>query len=146
MKYIKYLFLFVVITSVSACFPENDKAFDGPTVLEFKPIAKTVRSNAVAGSADALIQLVGPQLGSNLTLAFNISSASTAIAGVHYTVPASGTVNLAANTSSVKLPITLIPGSVTAPAGVRLIINLDQAAGGIQPNPNFRTYTLTITP
>ena len=72
--------------------------------------------------------------------------ASTAIAGTHYTVPASGSVNLAANSSSVTLPITLIPGSVTATAGVRLIINLDQAAGGIQPNPNFRTYTLTITP
>jgi len=146
MKYIKYLFLFVVITSVSACFPENDKAFDGPTVLEFKPIAKTVKTTAAAGSADALIQLVGPQLSSNLTLAFNISPASTAIAGTHYTVPASGSVNLAANSSSVTLPITLIPGSVTATAGVRLIINLDQAAGGIQPNPNFRTYTLTITP
>lgn len=146
MKYIKYLFLFVVITSVSACFPDNDQAFDGPTVLEFKPIAKTVRANAVARSADALIQLVGPQLGSNLTLAFNINPASTAIRGTHYNVPASGTIDLPANSSSTTLPITLIPGSVTAPAGVRLIINLDQAAGGIQPNPNFRTYTLTITP
>lgn len=146
MKYIKYLFLFVVITSISACFPENDKAFDGPTVLEFKPIARTVRSNAVAGSADAFIQLVGPQLGASMALAFNIDPASTAISGTHYTLPASGTVNLAANTSSVSIPITLISGSVTAPAGVRLILNLDQAAGGIQPNPNFRKYTLTITP
>lgn len=146
MKYIKYLFIFVVITSVSACFPDNDKAFDGPTVLEFKPIAKTVKSNAVAGSADAFIQLVGPQLGSTLALTFNIDPASTAIRGTHYTVPASGTVDLAANSSSVSLPITLISGSVTAPAGVKLIINLDQAAGGIQPNPNFRKYTLTITP
>ncbi len=146
MKYIKYLFIFVVITSVSACFPDNDKAFDGPTVLEFKPIAKTVKSNAVAGSADAFIQLVGPQLGSTLALTFNIDPASTAIRGTHYTVPASGTVDLAANSSSVILPITLISGSVTAPAGVKLIINLDQAAGGIQPNPNFRKYTLTITP
>lgn len=146
MKYIKYLFLFVVITSVSACFPDNDKAFDGPTVLEFKPIARTVRANAVAGSADALIQLVGPQLGSNLTLVFNIDPASTAVRGTHYNLPASGTVDLAANTSSVKIPVTLIPGSVTAASGVRLILNLDQAAGGIQPNPNFRKYTLTITP
>ena len=32
MKYIKYLFLFAVITSITACFPDNDKAFDGPTV------------------------------------------------------------------------------------------------------------------
>jgi hypothetical protein len=146
MKYIKYLFLFVVIASVSACFPDNNKEFDGPTVLEFKPIAKTVRANAVAGSADALIQLVGPQLGSNLTLAFNIDAASTAVRGTHYNLPASGTVDLAANTSSVKIPVTLIPGSVTAATGVRLILNLDQAAGGIQPNPNFRKYTLTILP
>lgn len=146
MKYIKYLFIFAVITSVSACFPDNDKAFDGPTVLEFKPIAKTVKSNAVAGSADALIQLVGPQLGSSLALSFNVDPSSTAIRGTHYTLPASGTVSLAANTSSVMLPISLISGSVTAPAGVKLIINLDQAAGGIQPNPNFRQYTLTITP
>ena len=146
MKYIKYLFLFVVITSVSACFPDNDKAFDGPTVLEFKPIARTVKSTAAAGSADALVQLVGPQLGSNLTLAFNIDPASTAVRGTHYNLPASGSVVLAANTSSITIPVTLIPGSVTAPAGVRLILNLDQAAGGIQPNPNFRKYTLTITP
>jgi hypothetical protein len=146
MKYIKYLFLFVVIASVSACFPDNNKEFDGPTVLEFAPISRTVKANAVAGSADALIQLVGPQLGSNLTLAFNIDAASTAVRGTHYNLPASGTVDLAANTSSVKIPVTLIPGSVTAATGVRLILNLDQAAGGIQPNPNFRKYTLTILP
>lgn len=146
MKYIKYLFIFAVITSVTACFPDNDKAFDGPTVLEFKPVARTVKSNAAAGSADALIQLVGPQLGSSLALSFNVDPSSTAVRGTHYTLPASGTVSLAANTSSVMLPITLISGSVTAPAGVKLIINLDQAAGGIQPNPNFRQYTLTITP
>jgi hypothetical protein len=146
MKYIKYLFLFAVITSVSACFPDNDKAFDGATVLEFKPVARTVKSTAAAGSADALIQLVGPQLGSTLALSFNVDPASTAKSGIHYTLPASGTVSLAANSSSVMLPITVIAGSVTAPAGVKLIINLDQAAGGIQPNPNFRQYTLTITP
>lgn len=146
MNYLKYLFIFVIITSITACFPDNDKAFDGPTVLEFKPISRTVKSTAAAGSADALIQLVGPQLGAPLNLTFNVDPTSTAVSGRHYNLPASGTVTLAANSSSVMLPISLVPGSVTSASGVRLIINLDQAAGGIQPNPNFRKYTLTITP
>ena len=147
MKYIKYLFLFAVITSITACFPDNDKAFDGPTVTEFKPIARTVKVSAAAGSADALIQLVGPQLGATLMVPFNIDPATTAVAGTHYNITAIGnSVALDPNKSSVIIPIRLVAGSVTAAAGVKLIINLGEAPGGITPNPNFRQYTLTIVP
>ena len=147
MKYIKYLFLFAVITSITACFPDNDKAFDGPTVTEFKPIARTVKVSAAAGSADALIQLVGPQLGATLMVPFNIDPASTAVAGTHYNITAIGnSVALDPNKSSVIIPIRLVAGSVTAAAGVKLIINLGEAPGGITPNPKYRHYTLTIVP
>lgn len=145
MKYLKYLFVFTFITALTACFPDNDKAFDGPTVLEFKPIAKTVKVSAAAGSADGLVQLVGPQQSAAITVPFTIDPTSTAVKGQHYNMAATS-ITIAANTSSATLPITLIPGSVTAPAGVKLVINLGEASAGIQPNPKFKTYTLTITP
>ena len=146
MKYIKYIYLFAVIASFTACFPDNDKKFDGPTVLEFKPILRTVKVSAPAGSADALIQLVGIQQGAAIAVPYTIDPTSTAVSGQHYTIANSGSVSIAANTSSVPIPIAITPGSVTAAAGVRLIINLGEAAGGIKPNPNFSKYTLTIVP
>lgn len=146
MKYIKYLFLFAVIVGFTACFPDNDKKFDGPTVLEFKPILRTVKVSAPAGSADALIQLVGIQQGAAIAVPYTIDPTSTAVSGQHYTIAGSGSVSIPANSSSVTIPIAITPGSVTAAAGVKLIINLGEAAGGIKPNPNFNKYTLTIVP
>lgn len=148
MKYIKYLFLLVVVASLSACFPEDDKTFNGPTVTEFKPTVRTVRlSTATPGSANALIQLVGPQQGAAITIPFTVDASSTARAGVHYTIGATdNNVIIAANSSSTTIPITLIPGSVTAAAGVRLVIDIAGGSAGIVPNPNFKRYTLTILP
>ena len=146
MKYIKFLFLFTVVATFASCFPDNDKSLDGPTVLEFKPIVKTVKVTAVAGSADGLIQLVGPQQSTAITIPYTIDPTSTAIAGTHYTISSNGSIVISANSSLTTLPIAIIPGSVTATAGVRLIINLGEGTGGIKPNPNFSKYTLTITP
>jgi len=148
MKYIKYLFLLLVVTSLSACFPEDDQAFNGPTVTEFKPTLRTVRlATATPGSANALIQLVGPQQGAAITIPFTIDGSSTAVRGVHYTItPTDNNVIIAANSSSTTIPISLIPGSVTAPAGVRLVIDIAGGSAGIVPNPNFKRYTLTILP
>ena len=146
MKYIKYLFLFTVVIAFTACFPDNDKSFNGPTVLEFKPILKTVKVTAAAGAANALVQLVGPQQGAVVTIPYTIDPTSTAVAGTHYTIANTGSISLEANSSSATLPILIIPGSVTAVAGVKLIIKLGEGSGGIAPNPNFSTYTLTITP
>jgi hypothetical protein len=146
MKYLKYLFLFTIVATFASCFPDNDKLFDGPTVLEFKPILRTVKVTAAAGAANGLIQLVGPQKSEAITIPYSIDPTSTAVPGTHYTVAPGGTVTITPNTSSISLPIAIIPGSVTAAAGVRLIINLGEASGGIKPNPNFSRYTLTITP
>ncbi len=147
MKYIKYLFLLLVVSSISACFPEDDQAFNGPTVTEFKPTLRSVRLTAAPGSANALIQLVGPQQGAAITIPFTIDASSTAIRGVHYTITSTdNTVSIAANSSSTTIPISLIPGSVTAAAGVRLIIDIAGGSAGIVPNPNFKRYTLTILP
>lgn len=146
MKYIKYLFLFTVITAFTACFPDNDKSFNGPTVLEFKPILKTVKVSAAAGAADALVQLVGPQQNAAITIPYTIDPTSTAVAGTHYTIAKAGSFDLAANKSAVILPISIISGSVTAAVGVKLIIKMGEGSGGIIANPNFSTYTLTITP
>jgi hypothetical protein len=146
MKYIKFLFLFTIVASFASCFPDNDKSLNGPTVLEFKPIIRTVRVTAAAGAANGLIQLVGPQQGVAITIPYTVDPTSTAVAGTHYTITGNGNLTIAPNTSSVSLPIAIIPGSVTAIAGVKLIINLGEASGGIKPNPNFSKYTLTITP
>ena len=146
MKYLKYLFLFTIVASFASCFPDNDKLFDGPTVLEFKPILRTVKVTAAAGAANGLIQLVGPQRSEAITIPYSVDPASTAVAGTHYTLAPGGTITIAPNTSSISLPITITPGSVTATAGVRLIINLGDASGDIKPNPNFSKYTLTIVP
>lgn len=146
MKYLKFFLLFTVVATFASCFPDNDKSLDGPTVLEFKPIVRTVQVSAVAGSADALIQLVGPQQSTAISIPYTIDPTSTAVAGTHYRISTPGTVSIAANSSSTIIPIAIIPGSVSASAGVRLIINLGDGTGGIKPNPNFSKYTLTITP
>ena len=146
MKYIKFLFLFTIVAIFASCFPDNDKSFDGPTVLEFKPILRTVRVTAASGAADGLIQLVGPQQSAAITIPYTVDPTSTAVAGTHYTLGSPGSLTIAANSSSTTLPIAILPRSVTATAGVRLIINLGDASGGVKPNPNFSKYTLTITP
>ena len=146
MKYIKFLFLFTIVATFASCFPDNDKTFDGATVLEFKPILRTVRVTAAAGAADGLIQLVGPQQSTAITIPYTVDPTSTAVPGTHYNITNTGTISIAANSSSTTLPIAIIPGSVAAGTSVRLIINLGDASGGIKPNPNFSRYTLTITP
>lgn len=146
MKYIKFLFLFTVVATFASCFPDNDKSLDGPTVLEFKPIVRTVKVTAAAGSANGLIQLVGPQQSTPITIPYTVDPTSTAVAGTHYTITNNGTITIAANSSSATLPIAIIAGSTPPTAGVRLIINLGEGTGGIKPNPNFSKYTLTITP
>ncbi len=144
MKYLK-LIIAVVITGavLTGCFPDNNRAFDGPTVTEFKPILRS--ASVGSGNTNTVIQLVGPQVGSDTSIPITVDAASTAVAGTHYNaIPAS--ITIPANSSSATLTITMIPGSVPAGSTRLLRINMGTSNSGVEPNPNFRTFNLTMTP
>ncbi len=124
-----------------------------PILTRVPGYGRAVSTNATAPSvADPLItrtsgnisfqlNLVGAQTGSDRTVAVSVvSTGTTAVAGTHYTLPAS--VTIPANSSFGILTVTVLnPG---ATSGTRdLIIQIDGGTD-VKPSENYKTIGLRI--
>jgi hypothetical protein len=118
-----------------------EKTYDGPTVVAFFPLLREV--TLAAGSTFVQVQLIGEQRSSDLSVNFTVAGASTAVAGTHYTI-GSSPVTIAAGTSTVNIPITLIGGSLAAGQTVLLQLELQGAGDGVAASENLKTARVFI--
>jgi hypothetical protein len=148
MKNLKY-FLFSILIAFSSVSCDSlfdtgdtEKAYDGPTVVEFAPLSRQVNTNV--GTTSIRVQLIGPQRPSATTVNISVVSTSTAVAGTHYSLP-STSVTIPANESFVNVPISIVRGSLNPGQSVQLRLLIDSASDGIQPAANLRNATVFIS-
>ncbi|MBB2146250.1 hypothetical protein GM921_12185 [Pedobacter sp. LMG 31464] len=145
---IKYIFIGLIMVLFSACKKEYT-TYDGQTVVEFIPAVNSKSQGTVAapGSDNAKVQLVGAQRTADLELTYTVDASSTAVEGVHYSLPNKGKFTLPANSSFGYIKINLIPGSIpnnTTTSQKKLVLKLAGNAD-VPASANYKTYTLTIT-
>ncbi|MBW4891688.1 hypothetical protein KXQ82_18330 [Mucilaginibacter sp. HMF5004] len=147
MKKIKYIYIVAVLFSIAnvftGCMKDRANLYTGPTVVEFSPITGSVKKSVTTGSA-VLVQLVGPQVSTPTEVNYEIATTSTGVMGTDYSI--SGTVGKAtipANSSSATITITPL---ATFPAtGSKTVVLTLLGNSSVPANPNYKTFTLTIT-
>ncbi len=147
-KAVVVVFLIVCLTG---CVKDTtNTTYAGPDLIEFanpnyiaplNPTAKTVATTTTPKNDSMYIQLVGPQRITGTSVTFAVDAASTAVAGIDYSLSTPSPVEIAPNTSGIKIRVVL--NKVTAQK--KLIINL---TGGdkVLPSANFKTFTFTLNP
>src|SRR6056297_3053697 len=145
-SYITILTLFCVSFLLSGClndlFEQDSQVFDGEPQLEFRPQTDTYDEDE--GTIEVLVQLIGPQRDSDISVQFSVNSGETdAVAGTHYSLVTSSPVTLAANSSAATVTIDL-NGTTLDDGQIRtLVLTLDEG-NEVTPAENLKNYTLTI--
>jgi hypothetical protein len=139
------------LISFSSCVKETtNTTYSGPDLIEFanpnyitalNPIAKTVLTTVTPKIDSMYIQLVAPQRTTATNVNFVVDPTSTAIEGTDFSFTTPTPVQIASNTSGVKVRLTINKVTVQK----KIIINL---AGGdnVTPSANFKTFTFTLNP
>ena len=142
--------VFFIVCFASCVKDTTNTTYLGPDLVEFanpnyiapiNPTAKTVATTTTPKNDSMYIQLVGPQRSTGTSVTFVVDAASTAVAGTDYSLSTPSPVEIAPNTSGIKIRVVL--NKVTAQK--KLIINL---TGGdkVTPSANFKTFTFTLNP
>lgn len=145
MKKMKYLSLLFIAVLFAGCEKTIIK-FDSQSVVEFKPVAVTITRGVVSTGASStstiLVQLVGPQQSSPITVPYTIDAANTtAVLGTNYTSSTSGTVTIPANSSSGSIVLTGSYANNTASKKLVLVLG----DGTVAASPNYKTCTVTFS-
>ncbi|NBC26107.1 MAG: DUF4843 domain-containing protein [Bacteroidetes bacterium] len=120
---------------------DEEKTFEGPAQLEFKPLQ--TEFNLAQGQGAILVQLIGEQQDSDISVSFSVDGSSTAVEGTHYTLATPSPVTIESGTSSANVVINLIEDSLDGET-VRLTLTLDDG-NSIQPAENLKTSNIFIT-
>lgn len=160
MKNILWLGLVAVVVGFSACKPERDLTYTGPSVVEFKNDrvdainARFLANNTVnsrtlqQGRTDSLlVQLVGPQRPESFIVTYEVDAKSTGVEDRNFRfLTQKGVVTIPANASRAYIPINFpvgIPASAPASTTVTLILNL-MGNAEIPASQNYKQFTFTI--
>jgi hypothetical protein len=160
MKNILWLGLVAVAVGFSACKPERDLTYTGPSVVEFKNDrvdainARFLANNTVnsrtlqQGRTDSLlVQLVGPQRPESFIVTYEVDAKSTGVEDRNFRfLTQKGVVTIPANASRAYIPINFpvgIPASAPASTTVTLILNL-MGNAEIPASQNYKQFTFTI--
>lgn len=147
MKKLLFLALFAGLftSSCDDLFDKGDveKTYDGPAVVAFYPLQKTVRTST-SPSTSVQVQLIGEQRSSDLSVTYQVGSASTAVAGTHYTLNVSP-VTISGNTSTADITIGLIDGALAAGQEVALVLEL-QGSADVPASENLKQSVVYIRP
>lgn len=97
--------------------------------------------NRTSGTVTVYVNLIGRHLTADQTLALSVvPEETTAVSGVHYTIPAE--VTIPANSSVAQVPVTILnPGPSATP--VVLVLQLD-GNGTITPSENYKRVGMSI--
>jgi hypothetical protein len=134
----------LLILGCSQLFDKGDveKSYDGPALLEFKPLQTEV--NLADGEASIAIQLIGEQRPSDLSVSFSVDDESTAEEEIHYVILTPSPVTLSSGTSATEIVIELIEGSLGSGESVRLTLDLE-GSSEVEPAENLKTSDIFIS-
>lgn len=144
-SYVKLVILLLMTITFTGClndlFDENDLTFQQDPQLEFRPTS--VNEDEDEGASEYLIQLIGPQRDSDLSVSFSVDASQTdAVAGTHYSIP-STSATIAANTSSATVTVNFNGTGLDAGQQRVLALVIDEG-GEVRPAPNLKTLIITI--
>lgn len=138
-KYIAYIVILAGAVAFVACDKEKDRVlYNGPDLVEFYPVSKTVTTAATPKADSIKFQLVGPQRSTPINVTFEIDPSSDAVATTDYTIT-TPTVTIPANSSVGWIKFSFNKVSTTKTLKVVL-------TGGdeIEASENFKTFTYTL--
>ena len=140
-----------ILIFASGCVKDTtNTTYTGADLVEFanpnyiapiNPIARTVVTTITPKNDSMFIQLVGSQRSDATNVTFDVDAASTAVLGTDFSFTTPSPLQIAANTSGVKVRIVINKVTVQK----KIIINL---TGGdkVTPSANFKTFTFTLNP
>jgi hypothetical protein len=134
----------------AAAFNANASGLTYPIVTRVPGFGRAISTsvdptlNKNSGTINLRINLVGPQKSTDTEVSYQIvSSASTAVAGVHYTAP-SGTVIIPANSSFGELSLQVLNLGSAPPSSVVLVLEITSATNNTLPSENYKMLGLRI--
>lgn len=170
------LFLFVALAagSLSSCIEDQNRAYTGPDVAEFKNMyierqfilgagnmglaypwvvtaenislnALTVRQLATTYQDTIKVQLVGKRPSQDLTIDYSIDPTSTAVDGKSYQiVGTSGKITFKAGKNEGYIVLNVLNGLGAADPARVALIFNLQGSNTIKPSEDYKTFTYTI--
>lgn len=140
----------LLMFAMTSCFEDDNEEnkYEGPALVEFD--APTLSSsyvrntNAGAGTITELVNLIAPQFSTAQTITYSVDAAnSTAVAGTHYTID--GTFTIDANSSTGLASITILGAAI--PAGeTRTVVLVLEGNDLIGVSENYKSVTINIRP
>lgn len=143
--FIKVLLLFLMMSLLTGCFPDNRVIYDGPLQVEFRPVTDAINLSEQS-SYSANIQLIGPHQDHSINILYEIDTErSSAVRGVHFDMH-SDTARIEPNSSFASIEMQIYPDSFDDQS-LDLVITLSgDESGEVRAAQNYKTFTLTIHP
>ncbi len=145
---IALLALLLLSLSTGACdfFEQPTRVYDDDPQLEFTPLSATVDEKAdtvATKTVTTSIQLIGPQRDSALPVNFVAADTSTAVEGVHYSLP-NTSATIPAGESATEVTVEILDNEEDdGETNYELFLVL-QDSEGAEAAENLKVYTLTI--
>jgi hypothetical protein len=158
MKSLRISFAMVVLMVLTAAcdspFEARDHLYDGPDVVEFRPVVATGsftdQVDVPAGAEAPVTSSVQVQYisatppDSPVTGEISILPSSTASEGQHVRFPEGRSWNIPAGGAFVDVPVELLPVALADGQSVTLVLEL-QDGTGYRASPNHRQFTFILT-
>lgn len=163
----------MILLVMASCLPEDNLAYEGPALVEFKnqtlglndlhgaltnrgivtndaSLTQTALSRGIflnSGVVDTIyVQLVGPHVANNTEVSFDIAAESTAVEGQHYRLLPEGarTVTIPANSSVGYILTEPIANSLEEEGEIRFVQFKLNESQSPAPNKNYATFKLSF--
>lgn len=128
----------ILFAGCDSWFEHPPRTFEGPSQVEFKPLARTVAQSA--GTVNVNVQLIGPHSSSDTVVNFSVTGGTATAA--NYSI-ASTSVTIPANSSFGTIAVNVVDASVPAGQTRSVIIELEDT-GDVIAAENYKTFTLNI--
>lgn len=151
----KYTLFIVMLIIAASCYDEagTDILFDQSLVeiQEATTSAGLVVNKAYARLNDGIakkdslrVNLVGAQKNSAISVEYAIDATSTAVAGVHYNLISTTSIDIPANSSFGYIYYEVLADNIEPGETWTLKISLASASSGVELNENYKTFTRGI--
>lgn len=149
MKYFKnytnIVLLAAMFVAATGCdlFPQDNRVYDGPPVVEFKPQSQSAAEGS--GQVEVLIQLIGEGSSTPVNVEFVVDDSATTALPADYDIVTNSPVTIPSGEWSTTVVVDLNGTGMSDGEFRQLTLRLESADGDVSPAPNLRFHDLTIT-
>ncbi|GHB35288.1 hypothetical protein GCM10008106_15870 [Mongoliitalea lutea] len=118
--------------------------FDASTLPQNGPLVNFVRASSTqTDTYNIQLNLVGAPQSAPITVNFEPTSESTAVAGVHFQLPSTSIV-IPAGENVVNVPVTVLTGNIDPSETPNLVLRITSASNNVAVSANYSQVTVRI--